>query len=78
MRLRTLPLSLSGIVMGVFLAAADYRIDALTVVFLALTTVCLQILSNLSNELGDTLHGTDTAERQGIHYSIQDGDMTIP
>ena len=78
MRLRTLPLSLSGIVMGVFLAAADYRIDALTVIFLALTTVCLQILSNLSNELGDTLHGTDTAERQGIHYSIQDGDMTIP
>ena len=78
MRLRTLPLSLSGIVMGVFLAAADYRIDALTVVFLALTTVCLQILSNLSNELGDTLHGTDTADRQGIHYSIQDGDMTVP
>ena len=78
MRLRTLPLSLSGIVMGVFLAAADYRIDALTVIFLALTTVCLQILSNLSNELGDTLHGTDTADRQGIHYSIQDGDMTGP
>ena len=77
MRLRTLPLSLSGIVMGVFLAAADYRIDALTVIFLALTTVCLQILSNLSNELGDTLHGTDTAERQGIHYSIQDGEMTV-
>ena len=78
MRLRTLPLSLSGIVMGVFLAAADYRIDALTVVFLALTTVCLQILSNLSNELGDTLHGTDTEDRQGIHYSIQDGEMTVP
>ena len=78
MRLRTLPLSLSGIVMGVLLAAADYRIDALTVVFLALTTVCLQILSNLSNELGDTLHGTDTDERQGIHYSIQDGEMTVP
>lgn len=78
MRLRTLPLSLSGIVMGIFLAAADYRIDALTVVFLALTTVCLQILSNLSNELGDTLHGTDADDRLGIHYSLQDGEMTIP
>ena len=78
MRLRTLPLSLSGIVMGVMLAAADYRIDALTVVFLALTTVFLQILSNLSNELGDALHGTDsTAERQGMHYSIMDGEMSI-
>lgn len=78
MRLRTLPLSLSGIVMGVFLAAADYRIDAPTVIFLALTTVCLQILSNLSNELGDTLHGTDADDRLGIHYSLQDGEMTIP
>ena len=78
MRLRTLPLSLSGIVMGVFLAAADYRIDAPTVIFLALTTVCLQILSNLSNELGDPLHGTDADDRLGIHYSLQDGEMTIP
>jgi len=78
MRLRTLPLSLSGIAMGVFLAAADYRIEAWTVVFLALTTVCLQILSNLSNELGDTLHGTDSDGRLGIHYSLQDGDMTVP
>lgn len=77
MRLRTLPLSLSGIVMGIFLAAADYRIDALTVIFLVLTTVSLQILTNLSNELGDTLHGTDTADRQGMHYSLQEGDMTV-
>lgn len=77
MRLRTLPLSLSGIAMGVFLAAADYRIDALTVIFLVLTTVCLQILTNLSNELGDTLHGTDTEDRQGMHYSLQEGDMTV-
>ena len=78
MRLRTLPLSLSGIVLGVCLAAADYHIKAMTVVWLALTTVCLQILSNLSNELGDTLHGVDTDERQGIHYSLQDGEMTVP
>lgn len=79
MRLRTLPLSLSGILMGVFLAAADYKINALTVVFLILTAVCLQILSNLSNELGDTLKGTDNAaSRQGMHYSLMDGSLTIP
>ena len=78
MRLRTLPLSLSGIVMGVLLAAAEYHVDPWTVLFLALTTVSLQILSNLSNELGDTLHGTDNDDRQGIHYSLQDGDMTVP
>ena len=78
MRLRTLPLSLSGIVLGVLLAARDHEWSWLTVLLLALTTVCLQILSNLSNELGDTLSGTDRADRQGIHYSIQDGEMTIP
>ncbi|MBR1870163.1 MAG: 1,4-dihydroxy-2-naphthoate octaprenyltransferase [Bacteroidales bacterium] len=78
MRLRTLPLSLAGITLGVLLAAADYRLSPVTVLLLALTTVCLQILSNLSNELGDTLHGTDTDERAGIHYAIQDGEMTIP
>lgn len=77
MRLRTLPLSLSGIVLGSLLAAADYRINPIVVLFLALTAVFLQILSNLSNELGDTLNGTDTAERQGMHYSLQDGDMSI-
>ena len=78
MRLRTLPLSLAGIVLGVLLSAAEHRIGALTVILLALTTVCLQVLSNLSNELGDTLSGTDRSDRQGIHYSIQDGLMSVP
>ena len=78
MRLRTLPLSLAGIVLGELLAAKICDYDVLTVVLLALTTVCLQILSNLSNELGDTLPGTDRSDRQGIHYSIQDGEMTVP
>ena len=78
MRLRTLPLSLAGITLGVLLAARDHDLSLLTVLFLVLTAVCLQVLSNLSNELGDTLHGTDRSDRQGIHYSIQDGEMTVP
>ena len=77
MRLRTLPLSLAGIVLGVLLAASEHRVRPLTVLLLALTTVCLQILSNLSNELGDTLSGTDRSDRQGIRYSLQDGLMSI-
>ena len=78
MRLRTLPLSLAGITLGVLLAAGGHDFSFLTVALLVLTTVCLQVLSNLSNELGDTLHGTDRADRQGIHYSLQDGEMTVP
>ena len=55
MRLRTLPLSLAGVLLGTLLAVADYKVKGLTVLFLVLTTICLQILSNLSNELGDVL-----------------------
>lgn len=77
MRLRTLPLSLSGVVLGMAIAMSHHPVPVGTAVLLLATTALLQVLSNLSNELGDTLHGTDTAERQGIHYSIQDGEMTV-
>ena len=77
MRLRTLPLSLAGVLLGSLLAVADYRVPASVIALVCLTTVCLQILSNLSNELGDVLHGTDTAERQGPGYGLNTGGLTI-
>ena len=78
MRLRTLPLSEAGVVLGIFLSHGKCAIGVGGIVFLLLTTALLQILSNLSNELGDTLSGTDAEGRQGIRYSLQDGEMTIP
>lgn len=77
MRLRTLPLSLSGVYVGLSIALWKGGADAATAVFLVLTTICLQVISNLSNELGDVQHGTDTEQRQGMHYSIQEGEMTV-
>lgn len=78
MRLRTLPLSLSGVVCGSFMAAADYGFSSvLTMSFLFLTTVCLQILSNMSNELGDHLSGTDGADREGPMYSLGEGCISV-
>lgn len=77
MRLRTLPLSMAGVVLGALLAVADWHVDPLVIVLLLLTTVSLQILSNLSNELGDVLRGTDNAERQGPAYGLNSGDMTV-
>lgn len=77
MRLRTLPLSLAGIVTGLAISLNYGSINTGVVISLVLTTALLQILSNLSNELGDTLNGTDTADRQGIHYSLQDGEISI-
>ncbi|MBQ9411210.1 MAG: 1,4-dihydroxy-2-naphthoate octaprenyltransferase [Bacteroidales bacterium] len=77
MRLRTLPLSMAGVLLGILLAVSNWKVDLLTAVLLVLTTVCLQILSNLSNELGDVLRGTDTAARQGPEYGLNGGGMTI-
>ena len=77
MRLRTLPLSLAGVILGVCLAAGKAEVSPWTATLIFLTTVCLQILSNLSNELGDTLNGTDTGERQGPQYALGSGEMTV-
>ena len=77
MRLRTLPLSLAGVVLGILLAVADYHVTLWTALLIMLTTVCLQILSNLSNELGDVLHGTDTADRVGPQYGLNSGELKV-
>ena len=76
MRLRTLPLSCGGVLLGILLAVADWKVDPWVAVLIVFTTVCLQILSNLSNELGDVLRGTDTEERQGPRYGLNGGEMT--
>lgn len=72
-RLRTLPLSLSCIVMGGFLASAAgafrWDIFGLCVV----TTIFLQILSNLANDYGDSIHGADSADRKGPSRAVQSG-----
>ncbi len=77
MRLRTLPLSTGGVILGILLATADFKVDLWVAVLIVLTTVCLQILSNLSNELGDVLHGIDTEDRVGPQYGLNGGVLTI-
>jgi len=75
-RLRTLPLALSCIAMGGFLAAAAdaFRID----IFLLCvsTTVCLQVLSNLANDYGDSIHGADSKDRKGPMRAVQSGAIS--
>ena len=77
MRLRTLPLSLAGVVLGCKLALAEWQVSGWVVALVCITTICLQILSNLSNELGDVLRGTDTDERQGPAYGLNSGEMSV-
>ena len=77
MRLRTLPLSLAGVVLGLMLAMKSYEASVALIVWLLLTTICLQILSNLSNELGDFLRGTDGEQREGPLYSLAKGAIGV-
>jgi 1,4-dihydroxy-2-naphthoate octaprenyltransferase len=58
-RLRTLPLALSCIGMGGFLAAAAGKFNTLIFILCCLTTVFLQVLSNLANDYGDSVNGAD-------------------
>jgi 1,4-dihydroxy-2-naphthoate octaprenyltransferase len=75
-RLRTLPLALSSILMGAFLAAANGSFNILILILSMLTTVFLQVLSNLANDYGDSVHGADHKERVGPARAVQSGKIT--
>ena len=65
MRPRTLPLALATILLGTLLAADRGFFDATLLVLTALTATAYQILSNLSNDLGDALRGADDRRAEG-------------
>lgn len=80
-RLRTLPLSVSGIIVGSMYALRPTdNIDTPTEVFswtifgfAILTTLGLQVLSNFANDYGDGMKGTDNEDRVGPKRAIQSG-----
>ncbi|RIJ34106.1 1,4-dihydroxy-2-naphthoate polyprenyltransferase [Pontibacter oryzae] len=74
-RPRTLPLALSCIGMGGFMAAANGVFDATVVGLCVLTTLFLQILSNLANDYGDSKHGADSVHREGPMRAVQAGHI---
>lgn len=75
-RLRTLPLSVSGIIVGTGLAALLGAFDGLIFSLALLTTIGFQVLSNFANDLGDSQKGTDNAQRVGPARAIQSGQLT--
>ncbi|WP_339756311.1 1,4-dihydroxy-2-naphthoate octaprenyltransferase [uncultured Winogradskyella sp.] len=76
MRLRTLPLSVSGIILGTSFAYYNGHFSWLVLVLAILTTMSLQVLSNLANDYGDGVKGTDNEERVGPERAIQSGEIT--
>jgi 1,4-dihydroxy-2-naphthoate octaprenyltransferase len=76
MRLRTLPLSVSGILVGSAIALASDSWNNWIFGLALSTTVLFQIISNLANDLGDTLKGTDNDDRLGPKRTLQAGVIT--
>ncbi len=75
-RLRTLPLALSSIIIGGFLAFFDGQFNFLVTFLAVITTTLLQILSNLANDYGDFKSGTDNKNRIGPERTIQGGKIS--
>lgn len=75
-RLRTLPLSVSGIVVASSMAYYNGFFKISIFIFAVLTTISLQILSNLANDYGDGIKGTDSQNRIGPERAIQSGKIT--
>ncbi|NCA21528.1 MAG: 1,4-dihydroxy-2-naphthoate octaprenyltransferase, partial [Crocinitomicaceae bacterium] len=75
-RLRTLPLSVSGIIVGSALAAILDKWDISIFILAITTTIGFQVLSNLANDLGDSQKGTDNQNRVGPMRSVQSGAIS--
>jgi len=76
-RLRTLPLSVSGILVGSFYAFSQDFINWGILSFALVTTLGLQVLSNFANDYGDGVKGTDNENRIGPQRAIQSGAITV-
>lgn len=75
-RLRTLPLSISGIIVGAALANF-YGFENWSIFILAVfTTISFQVTSNFANDYGDGVKGTDNDDRVGPKRALQSGILT--
>ena len=75
-RLRTLPLSVAGILAGSTIAIKT-SVFSLPILVLALgTTLGFQVLSNFANDYGDGVKGTDNQDRVGPKRALQSGLLT--
>lgn len=74
-RLRTLPLALSGIIIGFSVAnVLQFSTEWFLFIMILLTAISLQILSNFANDYGDFMKGTDGKER--TDRVLSSGDIT--
>lgn len=72
-RLRTLPLSISGILVGSSIAASQGHFNWAIFLLAICTTIGFQVISNFANDYGDGVKGTDNENRIGPKRALQSG-----
>ena len=75
-RPRTLPLALSGALLGSLLASLQHRTNAAVTLLCAATAAALQIFGNLANDYGDARSGADSPLRQGPERMVASGRIS--
>ena len=76
MRLRTLPVSISGVLAGTALAIWQERFSIVPAALCLLFAVSAQITSNFANEYYDYKNGMDRKGRDGFRRGVTEGDIT--
>ena len=77
LRPRTLPLAFASIIVGSVLAWWQHTFDSLVAILALLTAGLLQILSNLANDYGDAIKGSDKPDRIGPLRGMQKGVISL-
>ncbi len=75
-RLRTLPLAMSGILMGAALSYLDGGFNQIVTILAVVTALFIQIFSNFANDYGDSQQGTDNQHRVGPKRTVQSGEIS--
>jgi len=75
LRLRTLPVSLSGVIIAIGLAKWHHHFQWTPAMLCLLFALLAQIVSNMANEYYDYLRGADKVGRVGPRRGVTEGDI---
>ena len=76
MRLRTLPVSLAGVICGTGCALLHDSFNAIVTLLCILFAALAQIASNFSNEYYDYKNGIDKKGREGFRRGVTEGEIS--
>ena len=76
MRLRTLPVSLAGVICGCGCALLQGSFNAVTALLCVLFAALAQVASNFGNEYYDYRNGIDKKGREGFRRGVTEGEIS--